>query len=172
MLLTDPTMRAVVVLQHPADRPAVAQPRPERVVLEQAPPVGRGQAVLEERGLQTVDRRVVREARLAQPRGRRRAAEAGPSDGRRSRARKVSGRDVRPRRPRFSRHTSGCLDELEIREAVQQRREGDLRLQPGQRRAEAEVRGPAERQMPVVGPLEVQPVGIGEAFRDPGCPPP
>jgi len=52
---------------------------------------------------------------------------------------------------------------VQVGEPPQQRREGDLALDPGQRRSEAEVRGPAEGEVTVVGPAEIEAVGVGKA---------
>ena len=50
-------------------------------------------------------------------------------------------------------------------EPRQQAREGDLRLQPGQRRAQAVMDAVAERQVPRGLPAEVQPVRVGVPAR-------
>ena len=52
--------------------------------------------------------------------------------------------------------------QLKIGEPAQQRFEGDLPFEAGQRCAEAEMGGPAEGQMAVVGAIEIEAVGIGK----------
>ena len=60
----------------------------------------------------------------------------------------------------------------EVRQTPQQRGKGDLPFHAGERRAEAEMRRPAESEVAIVLAREIEPVGIGEALRDRGCPRP
>src|SRR5262249_57930918 len=55
--------------------------------------------------------------------------------------------------------------QLQPGEPGEDAREGDLRLEPCQRRAETEVGAVAESQMAVVVALNIEAVGIGEAAR-------
>ena len=52
--------------------------------------------------------------------------------------------------------------EPQIRQALEQRRERDLRLEPGERRAEAEVRSASEADVPVLRSIQLEHVGVGE----------
>ena len=62
----------------------------------------------------------------------------------------------------------GLLGELEGREPLGEGLEHLLALEPGQRGAEAVVDAVAEGEVVVVGPGDVEPVGVGEALRDRG----
>ena len=71
---------------------------------------------------------------------------------------------VRPRRPRFVRHSSGRSCSAIREHAPEQGLEGDLALDPRERGAEAEVGRPPEGDVAVVLAGEVEPVGIREPF--------
>ena len=66
----------------------------------------------------------------------------------------------------------GLLGELEGGEPLGERLEHLLALEAGQRGAEAVVDAVAEGEVVVVGPGDVEPVGVGERARDRGWPPP
>ena len=139
MLFSDPTMRPSASSRtQPIGQ--VPRARPERVVLEEPAPIGIGQAVREEGGLQPVDLRVVGEPGRAQVRWRRDGMRTPKTSVDVHGARRTAAGTSRPRRPRFSRHTSVRLGELQLREAAQQRLEGDLRPQaaPAARRSRSD----------------------------------
>ena len=54
--------------------------------------------------------------------------------------------------------------QLKIGEPVQQRFEGDMSFEAGQGCAEAEMGGPAEGEMAIVGAIEIEAVGIGKSL--------
>src|SRR5919197_2723616 len=54
--------------------------------------------------------------------------------------------------------------ELEARESAYEGLQGDLALDPRERRAEAKVRGPAEGEMAVVGAPEIEAIRVGESL--------
>ena len=62
--------------------------------------------------------------------------------------------------------------QAEIGEPAQQGAEGDLPLQPRQGRPEAEMRRPAECEVPIIRPGQVEAVRVGEPRRDFGSPQP
>lgn len=61
------------------------------------------------------------------------------------------------------------LHQTRVVEPAGQRGQGELRLQPGERRAEATVDAAAETEILDVLAVRVEPIGVLEALRGPRC---
>ena len=75
---------------------------------------------------------------------------------------KATGRPFTPRRISESCHSGLVALETDVRQALGQSDSGDLRFQPRQRRAEAEMDAVAEGHVRVLGAADVEALGIVE----------
>ncbi len=118
--------------------------------------------------LRTRDRLLMRVTGLAKVRPARglpaRSAAGGSAEPDRERLQAADQAGVAPAQPR-RRDRQG-----QVGEAGQQRADGDLALQPGERRAEAVVDAMAEGEVPAGVPAQVQPVRVRRTGRSPGSP--